>query len=227
MLLFTRIFLVAAIHAALLAASTLPLLTPLKPSEDYTHSAIVDEYDEQQFQFFWKLLNKDEIQFELHCRSTGWVGFGLSPNGGMTGADIAIGWVDNAGKAHLKDTHATDFLTPLIDAKQDWQLIQATQTNGYTLIKMKRQLNTCDKEEDIEIKEETNYLIFAWNNEDPVTGNGDWKYHGPDNRLNKVDFLLNFKEQSLLDDDVDVDPAYTYEYTLNQVYRNIGYLLEL
>lgn len=62
-----------------------PVLSPLVPSEDYTHVEVVNEDDPSQYQIFWKLINEDEIQFELHCKTTGWVGFGLSPNGGMAG----------------------------------------------------------------------------------------------------------------------------------------------
>jgi hypothetical protein len=61
-------------------------LKPLVPSEDgYTGSIIVDEYNPEQYQMFWKLLSKTEIQFELHCKTNGWVGWGISNNGGMTG----------------------------------------------------------------------------------------------------------------------------------------------
>ena len=59
---------------------------PLVPSETYTHSLIVDEDEPEQYQFYWKLINKDEIQFEVHTKTTGWVGMGLSPDGGMTGS---------------------------------------------------------------------------------------------------------------------------------------------
>ncbi len=43
----------------------------------------------------------DEIQgtilFELTVNTSGWVGFGFSPKGGMTGADIVIGGVGPSG----------------------------------------------------------------------------------------------------------------------------------
>lgn len=37
------------------------------------------------------------ITFQLTVKTTGWVGFGLSPNGGMAGADIVIGGVGRDG----------------------------------------------------------------------------------------------------------------------------------
>jgi hypothetical protein len=60
-------------------------LKPLEPSEPYTHSINMDEDDESLYKLFWKILNNDEIQFEIHCRTTGWVGLGFSPNGNMEG----------------------------------------------------------------------------------------------------------------------------------------------
>ncbi len=73
----------------------------LVPSEDYTHKLIVDEENPNQFVLFWKMINDDEIQFEAHCKSNGWVGIGISSNGGMEGADFAIGWVKD-GVAVIK-----------------------------------------------------------------------------------------------------------------------------
>ena len=58
---------------------------PLVPSETYTHSDHIDDEDRDQYVVFWKLLPNDEIQFEVHCNTTGWVGLGISANGGMKG----------------------------------------------------------------------------------------------------------------------------------------------
>ena len=69
-------------------------LNPLFPSEnDYTHKLIVDEDNPSQYVLFWKMINDDEIQFEAHCRTNGWLGLGISSNSGMEGADLASGWV--------------------------------------------------------------------------------------------------------------------------------------
>ena len=108
----------------------------------------------------------------------------------MTGSDIAIGWVTKDGKSILKDTYANSRSTPKIDPKQDWILLEAREIKNYTTLKIKRKLNTCDKENDLEIKEETQRLIFAWNDFDPVTGENDWLYHGR-NRKIKSAILLN------------------------------------
>ena len=64
------------------------ILTPLEPSEPYTHDVSFDEDDEDLYKLFWKNINTDEILFEIHCRTIGWVGLGFSPNGNMEGSII-------------------------------------------------------------------------------------------------------------------------------------------
>ena len=126
-------------------------LRPLEPSENYTHNLIVDEDIQDQFQVFWKLINDDEIQFEVHCKTTGWVGMGLSPNGGMGGSDIVIGWVKD-NKAYLKDCYANGKVVPTIDPQQNYDLLDGAEVNGYTILKFKRKLLTCDRDYDMDIK---------------------------------------------------------------------------
>ena len=40
------------------------------------------------------------ISFAVRVQTTGWVGFGLSPNGQMPGSDVVIGWVQD-GRAYF------------------------------------------------------------------------------------------------------------------------------
>ena len=62
----------------------------IQPSEDYLGS--VSLVDNDVYHLFWK--NDDtSITFEVHAKVKGWVGFGLSPNGGMAKSDVVIGWV--------------------------------------------------------------------------------------------------------------------------------------
>jgi len=49
----------------------------------------------------WELSpDETEIIFDLSAETTGFVGFGISPQGGMTGADIFIAGVDSNGKPY-------------------------------------------------------------------------------------------------------------------------------
>ena len=64
-------------------------LKPLVPSEAYMQSFSVDKKNPNQFKIFWSVI-KNEILFEVHCKTTGWVGVGISPDGKMIGGYISI-----------------------------------------------------------------------------------------------------------------------------------------
>lgn len=68
----------------------------------------------------------------------------------------------------------------------------------------------------MEIKKETNYLIFAWNDEQIVDDN--WTYHGKNRRI-VVNMLLNFKpkDESLDNQIIESQTAEKLEYTLKNV----------
>ena len=41
---------------------------------------------------------EETITFAVNVSTNGWVGFGISPNGGMTNSDVVIGWVNDDGQ---------------------------------------------------------------------------------------------------------------------------------
>lgn len=147
--------------------------TPLTPSESYTRTYTVEA---NNYVFWWKIINTNEIQIEVHCRSLGWVGFGISPVGGMTGADITKFWIKD-GLIFLFDSYAVANASPRTDTVQNVQWIGGAELNGFTMVKFKRRLDTGDTNHDLPILNQDQYLIFAWNQNDPVTGDGDWLYH--------------------------------------------------
>ena len=54
------------------------------------------------YRLHWNIdIGDQTVHFAVNVSTTGWVGFGLSPNGGMPGSDVVIGWVDDSGKAFL------------------------------------------------------------------------------------------------------------------------------
>ena len=81
----------------------------------------------------------------------------------------------------------------MTDLQQDLTLLESKEEDGYTILKFKRKLNTCDKDGDMIIQKETNYLIAAWNNNDPVTENG-WQKHNSESKRIRVDYLLGFRD---------------------------------
>jgi hypothetical protein len=73
---------------------------PKKPQGEFTsqplsaYSNYIDLIDEGIFRFYWNNTATDLIG-EIHVKTNGWVGFGLSPNGGMANSDVIVGWIDD------------------------------------------------------------------------------------------------------------------------------------
>lgn len=47
-------------------------------------------------------LQGKELGIAVNVSTTGWVGFGISPNGQMPGSDVVIAWVDSNGETFLQ-----------------------------------------------------------------------------------------------------------------------------
>ena len=84
--------------ACMLMASVIPVNSKPQPSEPFDYQAVLSKDD--TYHLFWKFDEKN-ITFEVHVKSKGYVGFGLSPDGSMKGSDIVIGWVKD-GKAYFQ-----------------------------------------------------------------------------------------------------------------------------
>ena len=67
------------------------------------NSSLADEYQyssmlSDSYTLHWDFdLDDETIMFAVNVSTTGWVGFGLSPDGQMPGSDVVIGWVDDDG----------------------------------------------------------------------------------------------------------------------------------
>uniref|UniRef100_A0A8C1ELD6 Monooxygenase, DBH-like 1, like n=1 Tax=Cyprinus carpio carpio TaxID=630221 RepID=A0A8C1ELD6_CYPCA len=113
----------------------------------------------------------DEIQgtilFELTINTSGWVGFGFSPKGGMTGADIVIGGVRPEGR-YFTDRHAGGNSMPVVDQQQNYKLLSLTESDGKTVMKFQRSIEACD-ENDLPITNLPMKLIYAYGQTDDIT----------------------------------------------------------
>ncbi|UJR36615.1 hypothetical protein I4U23_029335, partial [Adineta vaga] len=145
------------------------LFSPITPYMNYTYSV---EISSVSADLWWSIdTNKSEITFELHMNTTGWIAMGISPAGGMTGADIGVGWVNGSGSVTLQDRFAYTYAQPVIDnTTSDWFALQGKEENGWTAIQFKRLIDTCDSM-DVPIESGTNILIFAWGLQDPDINN--------------------------------------------------------
>ncbi|XP_074647748.1 DBH-like monooxygenase protein 2 homolog [Tubulanus polymorphus] len=139
--------------------------------------------------------NNGSITFRVTVKTTGYVGFGLSRNGGMKGADIVIGWVHH-GKAQIYDTHGVGNSIPKLDKVANWKLLNGKEENGFTQLTFSRDLDTCDDEGDIPIQPGTQRMIYAYGGDvDPVDVTKAL-YHGGANRGVMSYYLLDDPQPS-------------------------------
>ncbi|ROT85645.1 dopamine beta hydroxylase [Penaeus vannamei] len=117
-----------------------------------------------------------EVTFEIHARTLGWLGFGFSSSGGMRGSDILIAWVKD-GEAFAQDRYGVGNRVPVLDDHPDWELLGGRENGTHTTIVVKRAINTCD-EQDFRLTNETVRFIYAYDSDDPPE-DGDIYYHGP------------------------------------------------
>ncbi|KAG0721915.1 DBH-like monooxygenase protein 1 [Chionoecetes opilio] len=143
---------------------TAPSLKPLPstmPEVTFMHTLVLDT--QGSFLMLWTP-REDDIVFEIQVGTTGYVGLGFSPTGGMTGADIVLGWVDD----NDQDTYAEANGAPTIDNSQDVTLLGGYQNATHTVIRFSRPWNTCDGEQDYILSEDTVRVIWAYSGRDPT-----------------------------------------------------------
>ncbi|CAG0895153.1 unnamed protein product [Darwinula stevensoni] len=137
---------------------------------------------------FWTPdLENGVITFELHVKTQGWAGLGFSANGAMPGSDIVVGWVKD-GQSYFSDRHAVGNELPLVDERQDYELLFASEDEEGLTLRFKRPIDTCD-EDDFYITSDTWSVIYAFGETDP--DEEDPFYHGRDNRGVKSVNLLD------------------------------------
>ncbi|XP_066265474.1 DBH-like monooxygenase protein 1 homolog [Branchiostoma lanceolatum] len=198
------------VSCTLVLAAVFVLFGQLVCADDFTHHESLDE--EGKFHLFWKF-DDEKIEFEAQVQTTGWVGLGLSPNGGMPGSDIAIGWVKD-GTAHLTDRYAEAKAQPPVDESQDWELVSAYENGTHTVLRFNRKLTTCDVRDRV-INEDTLRVLWAWHDQDPEdeSGASGPAYHGT-NRGARATLLLNRK--------LTETPTTGTTYTLDLLNNNVS-----
>ena len=71
----------------------------------YTFSNVLKDDDDGYYKLYWNFTRATEsIYFAVNVSTTGWIGFGISPNGMMPGSDVVIGGV-NGGETYFHVSH--------------------------------------------------------------------------------------------------------------------------
>lgn len=158
----------------------------------------------------WFSNDPEYLVMEITAPVRGYVAVGFSPNGAMRGSDIVMGWVDSfTGHAYVRDLYGVGNSVPAEDDKNDYELLWASEDGNYTTIRFRRKWDTCDREHDYEITEDTVRLIWAVSDEDPVVNGKVFQptYHGPDFRGGRSVFLKVPTHLSVFPDDRIPNPG--------------------
>ncbi|KAM3603176.1 uncharacterized protein V6R79_017748 [Siganus canaliculatus] len=129
------------------------------------------------------------ITFKLVVNTTGWVGFGFSPNGGMKGSDIVMGGLGPSGN-YFKDYHATGNSMPVVDKQQSYTLLSLSESDGQTTMLFQRSIQSCD-DQDFHITTKPVKLIYAYGQTDEI------KYHRGLRGTKEVN-LLNYMPRAAI-----------------------------
>jgi hypothetical protein len=95
----------------------------------------------------WKVDN-DYVYLAVAARATGWIGFGISEAGGMTGTDMVF--FTAARPDELVDAYTDDERYPKTDdCASDWEMVSShvDQEGGFIMFETKRPLNTNDPQD--------------------------------------------------------------------------------
>lgn len=82
---------------------------------------------------------------------------------------------------------------PIIDKKQDWLTESGYENDTHTCIVFKRSFLTCDYEFDLPITTDVVKLIWAYDQNDPISSSGLISKHNHNNRGHRSVHLLNHK----------------------------------
>ncbi|KAJ3081408.1 hypothetical protein HK102_002360 [Quaeritorhiza haematococci] len=147
----------------------------------------------------WSVSEQDGyITFGIEADATGWVGLGLSEQGGMFGADILAVEKGVQGKWVVNDYFSEKPGIPVRDEGQHHVLVEEPKVEGgKSVVVVRRPLETCDEKDRSIMKGLKNYVIWAY-------GPGDtMSYHGPNTRGDtQIDFFAPADTKSSIPSDV-------------------------
>ena len=173
----------------------------------FVNSAVLVEPD--TYRVYWNFTNEDII-FKIVVKTTGWAGFGLSPNGGMKNSDLITVWGNASGSFKFVDGHVEDQPMLIQDSVQNWKCLYFSKLDSFMTVIFTRKLSICAKDQPInEINIDiapTQYVIYSWGTTAQPT------YHGAVNRGSKSLPLLAALNQNVRIDMSDVE---TIDFRVN------------
>lgn len=101
------------------------------------------------YRLYWNYTNTDFVA-EIHVKTLGWVSFGVSPNGGMDGSNVIVGWVWNSSPNFTERFITGRSVIPTSD--QNWKMLAYGQRVGITYFKFTRKLCSSSKTLQMNVK---------------------------------------------------------------------------
>ena len=131
------------------------------------------------------------VTISLRAQTLGWIGFGLSESGHMLGSDIVTAAVVN-GQPRVEDRfcewspYPFNGVLPQQDKCNNWNVLCASEEDGYTQVVMTRALDTQDNA-DRPIVNGDMWVVFAWGSTDTIV------YHGPYRGTTSINFFGDYE----------------------------------
>jgi hypothetical protein len=120
-------------------------------ASDYTNSLFLESAVDagQGVALHWHLdRTAERLYLAVASRATGWVGFGISENGGMHGADILL--FEAIRPDTLVDSYNLEDRGPRSDNCQDWTLTSSSATDGgFLIFEANRAFDTGDGQDNV------------------------------------------------------------------------------
>ncbi|XP_067035208.1 DBH-like monooxygenase protein 2 homolog isoform X2 [Acropora muricata] len=141
---------------------------------------------DMKFQLQWAYNDTGMLYFKMKCQGTGWCGVGFadstvnSDGKNMASYDIAIGGYSSTG--YLDDYWSDGRGRPAVDTEQSLTLIDANETNGYTMVDFMRPADTMQPQQDLAIMNDTEVWIMYGAGPTDVTDTSTFDKHANDAR---------------------------------------------
>lgn len=117
-------------------------------------------------------VDEKHITVEITVETLGYIGWGISFNQSMIGADLFIAGVYDNNTNYHYDFHGVTNNAPVLDDVDNYELLSASQTSNTTTIRFRRALETGDNEGDKNITNSNQYILWAIGGSDDL----DWHF---------------------------------------------------
>lgn len=174
------------------------------------------------YDLYWNFTETDVTFKIVVTNPDGWVGFGLSPNGGMYNSDLVMAWFNPNGTESFVDAHvgpSPGLHRPIVDKNINWKKLFMKKVDGKMVVIFTRKLKIRGQSKTGEINIEvliTQPVIFAWGNGFEDSQRSFPTYHGSETRGSRTIKILG-----ALNEDVHIDYSKVETHDFNVVVSSL------